>query len=42
MVEVVKGSGTYDPNEELVKDLARVELEKRLGGKLNLPDDGLQ
>ena len=42
VVEVVKGTGTYDPNEELVKDLARVELEKRLGGKLNLPDDGLQ
>lgn len=42
VVEVIKGVGTYDPNEELVKDLAREELEKRLGRKLNMPDDGLQ
>jgi hypothetical protein len=28
----------YDDNEELVKDLAREELERRLGTKLNLPE----
>ena len=38
VVEVIKGSGTYDPNEELVKDLAREELEKRLGAPLKMKD----
>jgi len=41
VVEVIAGSGTYDPNEELVKDLALEELEKRLGTKLKFPQNGL-
>ncbi len=41
VVDVIKGAGTYDPNEELVKDLALEELEKRLGTKLRFPQQGL-
>jgi len=38
VVEVIKGSGSYDANEELIKDLAREELERRLGAPLKMKD----
>lgn len=38
VVEVIKGSGSYDANQELVKDLAREELERRLGAPLKMKD----
>lgn len=41
VVDVTGHCNTYDHNEEIVKDLAREELRKRLGlAHLSLPGDG--
>jgi hypothetical protein len=41
VVQVTGHRHTYDPNEEIVKDLAREELRRRLGlAHLSLPGDG--
>lgn len=41
VVDVTGSRHTYDPNEEIVKDLAREELRTRLGlAHLSLPGDG--
>ena len=40
VVDTIPFSGNmYDANEELVKDLAREELERRLGRKINIPKE---